>query len=458
MSAAAPAGALPDGLRRLRPDDHFMVLMETDATPMHIGALLRLDVGAADPDAVAGRLRDHVAARLAGTPLLSVLRQSPDGYDSDVWADVAACDLDHHVRRVSAPLNEPELHEAIAALSMVRLDLDRPPFAVTIFDSVGGGQAAVHVKMHHAVADGIGFQTVLGLLSDDAPPAAARVHDAVLPSPEAWRRIADARFDAETAARAAHKAAADAALAVLKAGTLPPRARTPVLKLSGPTSSRRAYGTVSLPLGRVRELGRALGGTVNDIFLALASTAIRTALIDIDDLPDDPIVVNSARSYRRPEHGSFGNRIVAMHPHLSTHLADPLERLRAIQASMADERARTGFDEALLDAPDKPYGARDRRARFAERTSSGAAVLPGNVTLSNVPGPPTGRSFAGFRQLSNHPTPLLGAGRFLNITSRRNEDRLDLGVMTDADKCPDADALARGMLLALNELGALAGV
>ena len=37
-------------------------------------------------------------------------------------------------------------------------------------------------------------------------------------------------------------------------------------------------------------------------------------------------MINSARSYRRPEHGEFGNRIVALHPHLATHLADPLAR------------------------------------------------------------------------------------------------------------------------------------
>ena len=50
------------------------------------------------------------------------------------------------------------------------------------------------------------------------------------------------------------------------------------------------------------------------MFLAIAATAVRRLLIEMDDLPDTPIVVNSARSYRRPEHGSFGNRIVAMHP------------------------------------------------------------------------------------------------------------------------------------------------
>src|SRR5690606_19054835 len=278
-----------------------------------------------------------------------------------------------------------------------------------------------------SVADGIGFQSVLGMLTDDAPPAAGERQAGVLPSNEAWRAAADARFEAEAPLREAKRAAMSEAQAKLKSGELPGRAPTPTLKLSGPTSAERAYTTLSLPLARIKALAKALDGTINDIFLAIASTALRRYLIEIDDLPEQPLVVNSARSYRRPEHGLFGNRIVALHPHLATNIADPIARLRAIQESMANERLRTPYDEALLDAPEKPYGARDRRAKFAERTSSGAAILAGNVTLSNVPGPDSPRYMAGYRQVANFPTPILGSGRFFNITLRRNADMLDMG-------------------------------
>ena len=39
---------LVPGVRRMRPDDHFMVLSETDASPMHVGALILLAVPEAD--------------------------------------------------------------------------------------------------------------------------------------------------------------------------------------------------------------------------------------------------------------------------------------------------------------------------------------------------------------------------------------------------------------------------
>jgi diacylglycerol O-acyltransferase len=453
----AGTGALPAGVSRLRPDDHFMVLLETDATPMHIGALVLLEGDGSRPAVVADRLRKHLLDRLPATPLLAALHPAPGGYDSDVWVDMdgAGLDVDHHVVVVPGVSDEPDLRAFVATQSMERLVLTRPPFRVFLFPDLGQERVALYLQVHHSLIDGVGFQTLLGLLSDEAPACEVARVRGVLPTERDWMRRADARFAAEEPQRDAHRIRAEAALAVLKSGTLPRRAITPVLRLSGPTSARRAYATVSVPLDRVRAVASALGGTVNDAFLAFASGALRSYLLEIDDLPADPLVVNSARSYRRPGHGDFGNRIVAMHPHLGTHLADPAARLAAIQRSMAGERARTAYDEAMLDRPDRPWGARDRRARFAGR-EPGASVLPGNVTLSNVPGPSTPRSYAGYRQVANHPTPLIGSGRFANITSRRNGDALDLGIMVDPDKIADVDLLASFFLGAVDEHEALA--
>ncbi|MDB5714600.1 MAG: hypothetical protein JWO15_1997 [Sphingomonadales bacterium] len=439
---------MADGLTSLRPDDHFMILSETDASPMHVGALLLFDSAPAD---FAATIRRQFSERLPGTPLLVRLVEAPDGYDSDVWADLATCDLDYHVTRVSTPLDAVQLRGEVARLSMERLDLSRPPFRAFVFDGLPYG-GAVYLKTHHALADGIGFQEILRRLSDAEAPSPPRPVDAQLPDEDAWRVAADARFADLAEATSAHSAQRRAALAELETRKGDPetaRPRTPVLKMSGATSAQRNLATVSLPLARVKTVAVALSGTINDIFLAIASTAIRETLMHIDDLPDTPIVVNSARSYRRAEHGAFGNRIVALHPHLATHLADPLQRLRAIQASMTNELARTHLDEAMLGAPERPFGPRDRRAKFAERTVDGTRLLPGNVTLSNVPGPSESLKFAGMTATANYPVPIIGSGRFLNITSRRNGAMLDMGVMSDASRLPDAQAIADRVAAAL---------
>ncbi len=457
MSAAADSLRLAPGVRRLRPDDHFMILSETDASPMHVGALILLDVPPESQGYFVSAICRQFADRLPATPLLVRLHETPDGYDSDVWADIANADLSTlvAVERHEGTWSEAELYDAVAALNMRRLDLSGPPFAVHIFERLAGGGGAFYFKMHHSVADGIGFQAVLGLLSDAAPPATARFADARLPEPEKWTERAEARFAAEADLRADQSARRKNALGALDTFR-DDRAPTPEFALSGPTSGERRFATISLPLERVKATGKKLDATINDIFLALASTALRHYLIETGDLPGTPLVANSARSYRRGEHGDFGNRIVALHPHLATHLADPIDRLRAIQASMAAEMRRTAHDEALLDAAEKPFGARDRRAAFAERMAGGKRLIPGNLTLSNVPGPAEGRSYAGFRQRHNYPVPIIGSGRFLNITSRRSGDNLDMGVIADAAKIADVGRIVIFFNAALDELETLA--
>lgn len=455
-AALAEGMLLCPGVRRVRPDDHFMIVAETDASPMHVGTLLFLDVPEAERPGLAAAFRRQLAQRLPATPLLSRLVEAPEGYDSDVWADVATCDLERQVRGVPLPQgDEAAIRAFVAAASMERLDLSRPPFQAFVLEELAGGRSAIYLKMHHAVADGIGFQAILALLSDAQTPVPARTTDAALPDADRWRALADANFAAQAAAaeaHAEHRKAAKAGLAALKEAGEPDRPETPVLKLSAPTSARRSYATLSLSLSQVKTLAKRAGGTVNDIFLTLAGTALRAYLLEAGDLPDKPIVANSARSYRRAEHGAFGNRIVALHPHLATHLADPVARLRAIQDEMERERRRTDFDEAMLDAPETPFGARDRRARFAARLAGGGRLIPGNVTLSNVPGRAETLSYAGYPVLANFPVPILGSGRFLNITSRRNADRLDIGIMADAEKIADATQIAAQLVRALDEL------
>jgi hypothetical protein len=82
----------------------------------------------------------------------------------------------------------------------------------------------------------------------------------------------------------------------------------------------------------------------------------------------------------------------------------------------------------------------------------GKRLIPGNVTLSNVPGPSEMRSYAGFRQRHNYPVPIIGSGRFLNITSRRSGDNLDMGVIADAEKIVDVGRIATLFIAALDEL------
>jgi diacylglycerol O-acyltransferase / wax synthase len=451
-------------VNRLRPDDDYFLCMHSPATPMQIGALQLFDVLAENRDRFVADVRAHLARRIPATALARVRRSPPFHVDTDAWFTRRTVDLDPLVAVLPADeMSMEALHGHVARWVMEHLDPDLPPFRIVVVPRVEGGRAALFLTVLHALADGVGFQSIVASLTDDTPtPAAsaagAGVDERIPTGPEWLVRSGLALMGDAREGRRRRQSQEDAQAALDAYKREHPRARTPRFELSGATSDSRSYDTVSLPLERFRRIATALHGTVNDVFLAVGSGAVRAHLLSIDALPPDPIVVNAARSYRRPEHGDLGNRIVSLHPHLATDIADPVERFDAIRASMAAEVARSRLQEPLMDQRAVPFGARRLRAQMTARVEGGGAVLPGNVSLSNVPGPAAPRYLAGYRMLASYPAPIIGAGRFLNVTLRRYVDHLDLGIMTDATKISEAATIRRQIERALGDLEVAAGV
>ena len=452
-------------MNRLRPDDDYFLCLHSPATPMQIGALQLFDVPADGNEQFVADVRTHLARRIPATALARLRRSAPFHVDTDAWFTTETVDFDALVTVVpdEGELSTIEVHGHVARWVMEHLDPELPPFRIVIVPRVAGGQAAVFLTILHALADGVGFQSIVASLTDagpepesSAPPAVAA--DRIPTAPEWFVRAGVALAGDARQSRRQRRAQADAQTALDAYKREHRRAKTPKFELSGATSPSRSYDTLSLPLEQFRRIATALDGTVNDVFLTVGSGAVRAFLLSIDALPPDPIVVNAARSYRRAEHGDLGNRIVSLHPHLATDLADPVERFHAIRASMAAEVERSRLQEPLMDRPATPFAARRLRAQMAARVEGGGAVLPGNVSLSNVPGPPSPRYLAGYRMTASYPTPIIGSGRFLNITLRRYVDHLDLGIMTDAAKVPEAATIRVGVERALDELDAVTGV
>lgn len=461
---------------RLRPDDDYMIAVHHPTSPAQIGALQLYDRGGASPDQFVADIRSHLAKRLPHTPLLRVRRSAPAHIDCDAWFELSSVDIHTvcEVRCEDQELSIDELHHHVGIWAMEQLDPERVPFHFVVVPRIAGGQSAVYLQTLHALADGVGFQWIVNTLTDGAGDhlgehpqtptpqmSSPRTRDERIPSPPEWlcRSTVALLGDAwRSRLHSAELAQARKALADFKADPAHKRARTPKLALSGANSPQRSFTTLSVGLDRFKSIGAALGGTVNDVFLLVGSGAVRSFLLEVGDLPTDPIVVNAARSYRRPEHGEIGNRIVSIHPHLATHLEDPLARLKAIQASMASEVERSKLQEAVMDQNATFFSARKVRQRAAERVSAGGTLTPGNLTLSNVPGPDAERLFAGYPMLANYPTPIVGAGRFLNITMRRYCQRLDLGIMTDAQKVQDARVVRSHVTDALSQLEQLVSV
>jgi len=451
-------------MERMRPYDHFMILFETEKSPMNIGGLLMFDVPEDRKKDFAREMRAHLEAIVPRTVLARRLLASPEHFDTDAWFRMSAAGA---LRQIQSPvfpaeLSDDELRRYVAGRGMQPLDLSKAPFEIDILSQLSGPRCALYMKSHHCVADGVGFVSLVQHLSDQggaelaSGPAEA---DEPAPTPEAWTAMARENFEREEPLRreaADRKAAAQNRLADFLADPAHARVPAPEMAFGSEFSRERIYRTVSFSLERYRTTAKGLGGSINDLFLAMAAGALRAYLAGRGELPAGPLISHSVRSIRRPEHGHYNNWVLSIYPELATDEADPVRRLVRIRESMNVEKQRSTIEEDLLDIWDWPYGARDRRAACSDISQIEAAIGPANVVLSNVPGPAERLTFAGFPLAANYPVPIVGPARFLNITSRRNADALDMGVMVDGEKIRDADAFLACLKDAFEELSAAA--
>jgi hypothetical protein len=114
--------------------------------------------------------------------------------------------------------------------------------------------------------------------------------------------------------------------------------------------------------------------------------------------------------------------------------------------------------ERLTDAAEFPPPAVFARAmRLSARLRLGSRLTPGNVVISNVPGPRTPLYAAGARLEHYYPVSVIMEGQGLNITVQSYLDRLDFGLVACPELVPDLDALLDAMLLGIEELADRAG-
>jgi hypothetical protein len=138
--------------------------------------------------------------------------------------------------------------------------------------------------------------------------------------------------------------------------------------------------------------------------------------------------------------GIAGNQISVMIASLPTHLADPIDRLEAVQASMLE--AKHSFDALpatllrdLSAVLPTALSSLSSKALFQLATVPG---LPFNLFVSNVPGPQLPLYVAGARVLGIHPvsavTRITGG---LNITLFSYDGALNFGLIACREMVPD---------------------
>ena len=456
-------------MEQLPGGDAVFLAMETPNAPAHVGGLTLLDPSES-PDFSFERVREMIGERIRLEPRFTrKLREVAFGLDRPYLVDDPDFDVKKHVNRIAvpAPGGMRELADLAGYLHARPLDRDRPLWELWLIEGVENGRVAMFMKSHHCLMDGQSGAGLAELLCDlepnpkDGPilsPKPAKLDEAELSDLQvalrAVRNVATTpRRMARFSARMLRSTAGMMWSSVREPEAPPLPNAVPRVSFNQDIGPRRGFACTSVSLSDVKAVKKHFDVTVNDVVLALTSSALRRYLSARNELPEESLVAMIAISTRKEGDGEVGNQITTVPVTWATDIEDPAERLEQIHrnADKSKELSKNYDADMLAGMGDAmPPGL----INLYIRNASGmvASMVPGNVVVSNVRGTPVPLYTAGAKIECMYPMSLLAPGQGLNITVVSYMDQVDVGFTVDPDLVPDPWVLADAIQDGLDEL------
>jgi WS/DGAT/MGAT family acyltransferase len=469
-------------MQHLSAIDSAFLHLETAEMPMHVGSLHRYQL----PEGYKGNwyedVKEHLTKRLHLAPVFTrKLANMPFDLANPVWIEDDDIDLDYHIRHTVLPRpgTQAQLEALAARLHSSLLDRSRPLWEFYVIEGLADGTMGFYTKVHHAAIDGQAG-VALGNAMLDITPApravkAARVRRhhkyqlgvAELLGAAASNTVRQARMIgsliwplAKTLLNNARESWAERRARTPEQASAA-KARASLWKLAPPTpfnvsiTNQRAFAGLTLPLDEVKRIGKAHGASINDVVLWLCSTALRSYLTESRELPAKSLVAGVPVSLRAEGDTSMNNQAAMSLIDLGTQLAEPLQRLQAIQAETASMKNQLGTFSALIPTDFPSLGAPwllsglvslYGRSKLADR------IRISNVAISNVAGVQVPLYLAGAKMLDYYPVSIVIHGVALNITVQSYMGQLCFGLISCRRALPDVRDIAVQMQRAFDTL------
>lgn len=450
-------------MKALSPADQMFLWLEKRHQPMHVGGLLLARPPKGAPSDYLQKLGETM--RSATLPHPPFDRQLTRKFGAWFWETDEQFDVEHHFRHLALP-RPGRIRELLALVSQLHaapLDRARPLWELYLIDGVEGGRFAIYSKIHHALVDGIAAMRLVQRALSEDPKERERPPPWAIPLPKKEKTATEAMAGighlislAGAQLASVPKVTREIARTVRdsrRGGNDTPSLRAPECILNQGITGSRRFAAQSYSLDRIRDVGRERNATINDVVLAMCASALRRYLIDLDALPNKPLVAMVPLSIRRDE-GASGNQVAMILASLGTDLADPAERLLTIKRSIAAEKRRyaemtpgeiLAYAAALLGPTGLNFltGAAPKWQAF-------------NIVISNVPGPKKPLFLNGAEIEGMYPVSIVVDGQALNITITSYCDKLEFGIIACHRTLPHIQRLLEYLEMGLAELEGLA--
>jgi diacylglycerol O-acyltransferase / wax synthase len=399
------------------------------------------------------------------------------------WADDPHVDIDYHYTWARLPGRRPGRRHVLdhaQRMGARAFDKDRPLWELCVVEGLPAKRAAFIMKVHHAIADGLGMVQLLQHMVDleaepidEAPDrteaTAANVDHRLRVEAPVWaipgarslaHRIASEAKTGARIGRASLRTATD--LLRDPRGTIEQLGRTtgsiarvvmPATTPLSPVMTDRSLNTqfeaVSVPFSALKSAARSVDGTLNDAFVAITLDALERYHVAVGQ-PCSAIRMNMPISVRGGDAAhNFDNQFVPARMVLPLSGADPAHRICEVKELLRAARA-----EPALPHVNDISGVISRFGPAAAVSILGAMLKGVDITTSNVPGPPFPVFMAGSRVEEFYAFgPLAGAA--INITLFSYDGAVHLGVNSDRAAIGDHALLIRCLRDAIDDTLAL---
>lgn len=457
---------------RLSALDRSFLDIENRNTHMHIGATcvfdlapLRNDAGGLDIE----RVRAYVESRLHLIPRYRQRIATVPFEGHPVWVDDDQFDIRYHVRHLSVPSPgcDRELKRLAGWINSQQLDRGKPLWEMWVVEGLENDRFALIAKTHHCMIDGLaGADLLTVLLQPSADEEICEPHRwRPRPAPSSRQLVQDSvvkhlatplRFANAIASDPAGlwQSASDLGAALYESASLSlqPASETP---LNRPIGSHRRFDWLCFELDRVKAIKNRLGGTVNDVVLAMVAGGVRNYFLKRGFMMDEgedflfrafcPVGISTSR-----RGSSGGNFVSAMMTELPVGKAHACDRLAAIRKFTHEHKhgAPVRGTEILEKIADETFPS---MLGFLAATVESSRAY--NLIVTNVPGPQFPLYLLGARMAESFPLVPLFGHQGVGIALLSYNGHLCWGFSADRDVVPDLHDLVESVQEAFRELG-----
>jgi WS/DGAT/MGAT family acyltransferase len=451
---------------RLTALDAEFLHLEDGVAHMHIGGMSVFDGSAPSEAEICGLLQSklHLIPRYRQR-----VRWVPFELGRPVWVDDPHFDISFHVRETAlVNPDDDALCRLMGRLMSQELDRHRPLWEAWIVHGLPEGRWALVSKVHHCMVDGIAgvglLEALLDAEPDPGPVESPTWRPGDQPSPvalvlDAWGGLLE--DVACRARRVPHdlRHPVDTMRSIVETGGGLIRfgrelVYTPPVSVDGSIGPHRVWAHASCSLDDVKLIGKAHGGTVNDVLLAAVTNGYRELLLARGhDVGRSVLRTLVPVSVRRSDDG--GNRVSAVLLELPVAVEDPVVGLETVRRRMVDLKAShmSESGDALSSFANLvPPMVVGNATRLLTRYTHEHPQRSLNTVTTNVPGPQFPLYCLGRRMLEHRPYVPISHGLRVGTAMLSYDGTVSFGITGDRDGAPDVEIVAEGIEARLGAL------